>query len=89
MTAADVSPDLRHAKILISVLGSDEQLSNAVRGLNHAAGKLRHGLGVRLKLRYTPELHFAADLALREGDRISSLINQAVKSDRSHSGEGE
>ena len=84
VTSADVAADLRHAKIFVSVLGSDEQLKVAVKGLNHAAGKLRHGLGKRMGLRYTPELHFAADVALREGDRISSLINQAVKQDRSN-----
>lgn len=89
VTSADVAPDLRHAKIMVSLLGSDEQLSVAVKGLNHAAGKLRHGLGASLGLRYTPELHFAADVALREGDRISALIKQAVKRDQDQSGEAE
>lgn len=89
VTSADIAPDMRHAKILVSVLGSDEQLTLAVKGLNHAAGKLRHGLGKNLGLRYTPELHFAADIALREGDRISALINQAVKQDRSQSNDPE
>ncbi len=82
VTSADVAPDLRQARILVSVLGSDEQLDLAVKGLNHAAGKLRGGLGRRLGLRYTPELRFAADVALREGDRISALIQKAVKQDR-------
>jgi ribosome-binding factor A len=89
ITSADVAPDMHHAKILVSVLGPDEQLKIAVKALNHAAGKLRHGLGKQLGLRYTPELHFAADVALREGDRISALINQAVRADRSRSDEAE
>lgn len=82
VTSADVAPDLRQAQILVSVLGSDEQLDLAVKGLNHAAGKLRGGLGRSLGLRYTPELHFAADVALREGDRISALIRKAVRLDQ-------
>lgn len=82
VTSADVAPDMRQARVLVSVLGSDEQLAIAVKALNHAAGKLRGELGRRLGLRYTPELHFAPDLALREGDRISALIHQAVKQDR-------
>jgi ribosome-binding factor A len=77
----DVSPDLRNARISVSLLGSDEQLKDALKGLNHAAGKLRFDLGKRLQLRHVPQLHFAADLALREGDRISALIRAAVRSD--------
>ncbi|MGH8456022.1 MAG: 30S ribosome-binding factor RbfA [Stenotrophobium sp.] len=84
VTSADVTQDLRHAKVMVSVLGSDEQLKEAVKGLNHANGKLRHELGLRLRLRYTPELHFSPDLALREGDRISQMIRQAVATDKTH-----
>lgn len=81
VTKVDVSPDLRNARVHVSLLGGDEQLGEALKGLNHAAGKLRHALGERLRLRYVPQLHFAADLALREGDRISALIRAAVRSD--------
>lgn len=82
VTAADVAPDLRNAKITVSVLGSDEELKHAVQALNHAAGKLRHELGLRLRLRLTPALRFVPDLALREGDRISALIKSAVAEDQ-------
>ena len=81
VTGVDVSPDLRNAKVLVSLLGSDEQLKEAIKGLAHAAGKLRHELGERLRLRYVPHLHFTADAALREGDRISALIKNAVRND--------
>jgi len=81
ITKVDVSPDLRNARISVSLLGSDDQLKDALKGLNHAAGKLRYELGERLRLRYVPQLHFAADIALREGDRISALIRAAVRSD--------
>jgi ribosome-binding factor A len=86
VTGVDVSPDLRNARVTVSLLGDDQRLKEALKGLAHAAGKLRHELGERLSLRYVPQLHFTADLALREGDRISALIRTAVRSD-DHSGE--
>ena len=84
VTDADVSPDLRQARITISVLGSDEELKLAVKGLNHAAGKLRRGLGRRLKLRLVPNLRFVPDEALREGDRISAMLRKALEQDQIH-----
>jgi len=89
VTGVDVSPDLRNARVTVSLLGSDDQLKTAIKGLNSASGKLRHGLGERLSLRYVPHLHFTADLAMREGDRISALIRDAVRSDEQSGGKGE
>ncbi|MFT4046063.1 MAG: 30S ribosome-binding factor RbfA [Solimonas sp.] len=85
VTGVDVSPDLRSARITVSLLGPDQQLKDAIKGLTRASGKLRHELGERLSLRYVPQLYFTADVALREGDRISALIRDAVRSD-DHSG---
>lgn len=85
VTHVDCSPDLRNAKVLVSSLGDDAQLNAAVKALDGAAGRLRRALGSRLSLRYTPALHFVADRALREGDRIGRLIRAAVADDRTHS----
>lgn len=82
VTSVDTSPDLRNAKVLVSSLESDEKLHEAVKGLNHAAAKVRHELGKRLRLRMVPILRFHADTALREGDRVSALIAHAVRDDR-------
>lgn len=87
VTGVDVAPDMRNARVSISLLGDDQRLHDAVRGLNHAAGKLRHELGERLRLRAIPTLHFAPDLALREGDRISALIRSAVADDERYGGD--
>jgi len=84
VTGVDVSPDLRNARVTVSLLGDDEQLKQAVKVLGNAAGKLRHEIGERLKLRHVPQLHFAVDHALREGDRISAMIRAAVDSDEHH-----
>lgn len=85
VTGVDVAPDLRNARVSVSLLGDDQRLRDAVKGLNHASGKLRHELGVRLRLRSIPALHFSPDIALREGDRISALIRSAVADDQRHS----
>ena len=85
VTAVDVSQDLSSAHVLVSWLGDDAGLNERVKALNHAAGKLRHELGERMRMRYVPVLRFAADRALREGDRISALIRDAVAADeRAH-----
>jgi ribosome-binding factor A len=84
VTTVDVSPDLRQARVTVSMLGPDEELKVTVKALNHAAGRLRHLLGVNLRLRYVPQLHFAADTALREGDRIAQIIRKAVADDHVH-----
>lgn len=81
VTHVDMSPDLRNARVLVSLLGDDATLAIAVKALNHASGKLRHGIGKRLKLRLVPMLHFAADTQLREADRVSALIKAAVSRD--------
>lgn len=81
VTKADISPDLRQAKILVSNFGDDASLKLAVDGLNHAAGKLRHGLTERLRMRTVPQLRFHADVQLREADRLTLLIRDAMRSD--------
>lgn len=81
VTSVDVSPDLRNARVRVSLLGDDARLASAVAGLNHAAGKLRSELSQRLKLRRVPELRFVADTELRQAERVSSLIHDAVRRD--------
>jgi ribosome-binding factor A len=81
VTHVDCSPDLRNAKVSVSSFGDDEQLRISVKVLEGAAMRLRRSLGSRLKMRYTPQLRFVADMALREGDRISGLIRAATARD--------
>lgn len=84
VTGVNVAPDMRQARVTVSLLGPDEQLKEAVAGLNRAAGKLRHGLAECMRLRTVPALHFVADTILREGDRVSGLIRNAVAEDQRH-----
>jgi len=77
VTSVDVSPDLSHAKVLISVLGAEAPQPGVVHALNHAAGFLRHELGRRLQLRSIPELRFSYDETLDRAARLEALIARA------------
>lgn len=81
VTHVEVAPDLRNATVMVSSLASDEELAESVKALNGAAARLRRGVGSRLKLRQIPQLHFRADLQMREADRIAQLIRSAVGED--------
>lgn len=73
--------DLGQADIWMSSLADDATLTKAVQGLNHAAGKLRHEVGLRLHIRYVPVLRFLVDEATREGDRVNALIRKVMAKD--------
>ena len=80
-----VSRDLAHAKVYATVLGGGpEENTEAVEVLNHAAGFLRKLLGQRMRIRQVPALHFHHDTAFDTGDRLSRLIDDAVREDRDH-----
>lgn len=90
ITAVDVSRDLSHAKIFITIMGQDndqEAVKGNLRILNDAAGFLRMQLGKSMKLRTVPQLHFNYDASIRRGVELSSLIERAVAEDRKHSDE--
>ncbi len=87
ITTVDVAPDLRNATIRISSLGTDEELEEAVTALHGAVPILRKALGARMRMRYTPQLHFRADTQIRQADRLTRLIRDAVQSDRRPSSE--
>lgn len=72
----EVSNDLRHAKVHVSVLGSEQQKKESMKGLASAGGFLRSEVAKRLQLRYTPELHFELDESIEHGQRIAQLLVQ-------------
>ena len=76
-----VSPDLRNAKVYVSVLGSDEEKASTLVALAAAAHFIQRQLGKRLTIRRTPELTFVEDQTIQEGSRIGSLLDQALESD--------
>ncbi|MBQ7318882.1 MAG: 30S ribosome-binding factor RbfA [Clostridia bacterium] len=84
ITGAEVTPDLKYAKIYYSALsGDDKEIS---RGLKAAAVFIRGALARRMNLRITPELTFIRDTSIAYGAHISSLLNQ-IESERSDAAE--
>src|SRR6059058_419086 len=76
ITHVEVSGDLRHAKVFVSVMGTPEEQAQTMKGLKNATGFLRHELASRLVLRFMPELIFKLDTSIAEGARILDLIQQ-------------
>jgi ribosome-binding factor A len=76
VTTVEVSADLRHAKVFISVMGSPEDQQATIRALDHANGFLRHELAQRLTIRYTPEIIFRLDESIERGARVLELMRQ-------------
>jgi ribosome-binding factor A len=74
-----VQPDMKHARVYISVQGSDKEQSDAIKALEHASGYIRRELVERLQLRRLPELHFALDLSQEHVERIEQLLKEMKK----------
>ena len=76
VTDVQLSRDLRHAKIFFSVLGSQQQRKDTLKGLSSAVGFVRHEISHRLKLRTTPEFRFVLDRSAETSARIEELIEK-------------
>ncbi len=74
VTGVDVTRDLRHAKIFVSVLGSDTERAATFEGLASVAGHLRSRVGRALRLRLAPEIAFREDQSVAHAARIESLL---------------
>lgn len=82
ITRVEVSGDLRHAKVYVSVMGTPEEQAATMQALKHANGFLRHEVAERITLRYMPELIFKLDTSIEEGSRILALIQQIEDEER-------
>jgi ribosome-binding factor A len=80
VTGVDVSPDLRLARVYVTVLGDEADAKSTLEGLVSAAGYFRHEMRQSLSLRYIPELNFKLDKSLEYGMRIESLLD-TIKSE--------
>jgi ribosome-binding factor A len=76
VTAVDVSRDLRHAKVFISVLGSESQRAATIEGLADVAAHLRGRVGRALRLRVAPEIEFRNDDSVAHAAKIEQLLAQ-------------
>jgi ribosome-binding factor A len=76
VTNVDVSGDLQHAKIFVSIYGDSEAKAETMAGLKSATGYVRSQLGARVQLRRTPEVIFVEDDSIERGTNVLSLLNR-------------
>ncbi len=85
LTHVETTPDLRYAKVYVSVLDKSD-VKDVLRGLRSAGGYLRRALGQALSLRYTPELVFEEDRSIDKGAHILKLLNDIEQKEGRHDG---
>ena len=81
VTAVDVTRDLRHARVFVSVLGSDAQKAATFEGLANVASHLRGRVGRALRLRVAPEIEFRNDESVAHAAHIEQLLARVRKDD--------
>ena len=76
VTAVETSPDLRHARVYVSVLGADEERRASLEGLSSAHGFLQRRVATELRLKHTPHLVFVEDETARRAERVERLLGE-------------
>ena len=74
VTGVDTAPNLRHATVFYSVIGSEEVQKETADALNAAAPRISRNIGHQVRMKYTPSLHFEVDESIERGARIAELL---------------
>jgi ribosome-binding factor A len=82
VTAVRITSDLRHARVLVSVLGTDEERDATMAGLKSATPILRTELGRQIRMKYLPELNFELDTGTDKAERLEKLLKQIHEHDQ-------
>jgi len=77
VTRAEVSGDLQHAKVYVSLMGNEKEQQLCMHGLRHSAGFVQSKLASRMKTRFTPQIQFVLDEGVKKSIEVSRLINEA------------
>src|SRR5262245_44330435 len=78
VTRAEVSGDLQHAKVYVSIMGTEKEQQLTMHGLRHAAGFVQSKLADRLQTRFTPQVSFVLDEGVKKSLEVTRLINEAL-----------
>ncbi len=89
VTNVEVSGDLQHAKIFVSIYGADEARAETMAGLLAATPFVRSALGQRMRLRRTPEVTFREDRGFEKGTQVLSLLHRLSAEREARQAEGE
>ena len=79
VVSVNVTNDLRYAKAFVSIMGTDDEKKDAIKGLTAAAGYIRKEIGSRVKLRCVPEFSFTLDDSIEYGAHINKLLSDISK----------
>jgi ribosome-binding factor A len=75
VTYVEVSADMRHAKVHVSIMGDEQQQGLCLHGLQHAAGYLQSKVAKRIDTRYTPKLKFILDMGVKRSIEINKILD--------------
>lgn len=78
VTRVEVSPDLRYAKVHVSIMGDEAHERLTMKGLESAAGFLQAKIAERLELRYTPRLSFVLDLGVKKSIEVARILREVL-----------
>jgi ribosome-binding factor A len=78
VTRVEVSPDMRYAKVHVSIMGDETQERLSLRGLQHAAGFLQSKIAERIEIRYTPRLTFLLDPGVKRSIAIAKILQEVL-----------
>jgi ribosome-binding factor A len=78
VTRVEITQDLKHAKVFVSIIGDRHAASQTMQALNHASRFLRGELGREIKLRHTPELQFIEDRSTERAINLSKALRDAA-----------
>jgi ribosome-binding factor A len=81
VTYVEVSPDMRQAKVHVSIMGDDTKAQLSLRGLRNSAGFLQSKVAKRIDTRYTPRLSFVLDLGVKRSIEISQILQSVLPRD--------
>lgn len=81
VTGVNVTKDLRYAKVYVSVLGDQKEKVSSLKALKSASGFIRHEIGNRIQLRYTPEFLFELDNSIEHGIHIAKILKDINTTD--------
>jgi ribosome-binding factor A len=79
VTAVETTPDLRHARVFVSVLGDGTVRRETIDGLQSAHGYLQRQVALQLRIKHTPQLEFIEDDTVRRADRIERLLEDGIE----------
>lgn len=81
VTQVEVSPDMRHARVHVSIMGNETQQNLSLRGLQSAAGFLQAKIAEKIETRYTPRLLFVLDQGVKKSIELARILKEVLPSD--------